>query len=216
MHNPWEQIPLEAYEAHMGLDSVRQLQTLNEVMRGQLATPGVATVMILGVAGGNGLEHVPPGVRRVYGVDVNAMYLEEAARRHPQLEGVLECVQADLREDVDNLPRADLVVANLLVEYVGCARFQQAIRRIGPRLVTSVIQVDMPNGWVSDSPYRHTFDGLSSVHAAVQEKDLVASMREAGYHELAAAEHPLPNGKSLLRLDFARNGKGWARRPAPL
>lgn len=31
--NPWESIHLEDYEKHMSLDSVFQLQTLDEIMR---------------------------------------------------------------------------------------------------------------------------------------------------------------------------------------
>ena len=36
MKNPWEAISLEVYEQHMQLDSVRQLQTLNALMKQQL------------------------------------------------------------------------------------------------------------------------------------------------------------------------------------
>ena len=42
----------------MKLDSVMQLQTLNKMMKTQLSDYDVSTVMILGVAGGNGLEHI--------------------------------------------------------------------------------------------------------------------------------------------------------------
>ena len=37
MANPWEEIPLSDYEKHMKLGSVMQLQTLNEMMKGQFA-----------------------------------------------------------------------------------------------------------------------------------------------------------------------------------
>ena len=36
MQNPWEKIPLKDYEAHMSLESVRQLQAMHEIMRDQL------------------------------------------------------------------------------------------------------------------------------------------------------------------------------------
>lgn len=52
MGNPWEMISLEDYENHMKLDSVRQLQGLNEMMQGQLDAFPASSVMILGVAGG--------------------------------------------------------------------------------------------------------------------------------------------------------------------
>ncbi len=83
MKNPWEEISLEDYENHMRLESVLQLQALNEMMKGQLEDYPASKVMILGVAGGNGLEHIRRDrVEKVYGMDVNAAYLEAAAARH--------------------------------------------------------------------------------------------------------------------------------------
>lgn len=56
MHNPWEEISLSDYENHMKLDSVMQLQAMNERMKEQFDTYPVSSVMILGIAGGNGLN----------------------------------------------------------------------------------------------------------------------------------------------------------------
>ena len=112
MDNPWKTIPLSTYESHMRLSSVLQLQTMNAAMRSQLTAFPASSVMILGVAGGNGLEHIPNGkFQKVYAVDVNPLYLEETARRYP---GVAECVLADLRDAAAPLPEAELVIANLL------------------------------------------------------------------------------------------------------
>ena len=36
MNNPWEEIKLYDYEKHMSLDSVKQLQTMNKMMKEQL------------------------------------------------------------------------------------------------------------------------------------------------------------------------------------
>lgn len=72
------------HESHMSLPSVGQLQAMNEMMRDQLCVDGLSSVMILGVAGGNGLEHIPEGrFEKVYGVDINPDYLKAAARRCP-------------------------------------------------------------------------------------------------------------------------------------
>ncbi len=54
----WQEISLDDYENHMKLDSVMQLQTLDSMMKEQLNDYPVSSVMILGVAGGNGLRHV--------------------------------------------------------------------------------------------------------------------------------------------------------------
>ena len=56
-NNPWETISLSDYENHMSLDSVGQLQTMDSLMKQQFEAYPVHSAMVLGVAGGNGLEH---------------------------------------------------------------------------------------------------------------------------------------------------------------
>lgn len=58
MKNPWEEIPLSDYENHMKLDSVRQLQTMDETMQAQFDAYPVSCIIILGIVGGNALEHI--------------------------------------------------------------------------------------------------------------------------------------------------------------
>ena len=204
MTNPWEEISLDVYESHMALDSVHQLQALNELMQDQLERYPVRTAMILGVAGGNGLEHV----RRekydtVYGVDLNPAYLRAAAARHPALDGVLRLLPLDLTRDAEKLPGAELVIADLLIEYIGYAAFQNVIGYVGPRYVSCVIQINTGQGeWVSDSPYLHAFDGLDAIHCQMEPAALTARMAQIGYREILRACTPLPNGKQLLRLDY--------------
>lgn len=211
MRNPWEEISLEDYENHMGLDSVRQLQALNGIMKGQLNAYPVSKVMILGVAGGNGLEHIRKGqFEKVYGVDINAAYLEAAAARYPQLKGVLECLRVDLTEEPCRLPEADLLIADLLVEYIGYARFQSVVRRVGPRYISCAIQIngEKEDGWVSDSPYLRAFDGLERVHHQMEEGALRQTMLSLGYRPVETLVCGLPNGKRLVRLDFEREACG--------
>ena len=70
MKNPWEEIPLADYENHMKLDSVMQLQAMNEMMKGQFDAYSISSVMILGIAGGNGLEHIQKSkFEKGYGID---------------------------------------------------------------------------------------------------------------------------------------------------
>lgn len=89
MSNPWESIDLSDYESHMSLDGVGQLQALNALMREQLFSREVKSVMILGVAGGNGLEHIKSGdFERVYGVDINPEYLAECENLNDFMRGL--------------------------------------------------------------------------------------------------------------------------------
>lgn len=208
MKNPWEEISLAEYESHMRLDSVRQLQAVNAIMKEQFADFPVDTVMVLGVAGGNGLEHIDRGkYRKAYGVDINREYLAECRKRHSALGDILECIPADLLAEDTILPHAELLAANLLVEYIGYECFQRVVRQVMPAFVSCVIQVNPAEGFVSDSPYTHIFDGLEQVHHEMDGQELAAAMREIGYGLMGTAEHALPNGKKLARLDFRKERK---------
>ena len=205
-YNPWELITLSDYENHMSLDSVKQLQALNSMMKEQFKAYPVDTVMILGAAGGNGLEHIDTGkYRKVYGIDINDEYLKAVPERYSDLSGVLECFRIDLMTETDNLPQAKLVIANLLIEYIGYTAFQNAVRQSEPEYVSCIIQINADEEmWVSDSPYLHAFDGLERVHHQMEEEALKEAMNEIGYLETMKKSEPLPNGKTLLRLDYSR------------
>lgn len=206
MSNPWEDIPLDEYESHMKLDSVKQLQAMNEMMKGQFYAYPVSNVMIFGIAGGNGLEHIKNGkFEKVYGVDINSSYLQEVIRRYPDLDGVLECICIDLLKETDKLPKADMVIANLLIEYIGYECFQKAIEHVNPRFVSCIIQINIEDSWVSDSPYLHVFDGLEQVHHQMEEQALEKAMTEIRYHRIKTLEYLLPNGKKLVQMDFSKN-----------
>lgn len=75
MHHPWEDIELDDYEKHMSLDSVYQLQAMNQMMKEQFYAYPAKSMMLLGIAGGNGLEHIHANsFEHIYGVDINAKY----------------------------------------------------------------------------------------------------------------------------------------------
>lgn len=204
--NPWEEISLLDYEKHMSLDSVKQLQTLNEIMKRQFCAYPANTLMILGVAGGNGLEHINQNsFQKVYGVDVNGEYLRVVSDRYGLLGDILECLQIDLLQEVDKLPKADLLLANLLIEYIGYHAFQKAVKQVNPAYVSCVIQINQEEAeWVSDSPYIHAFDELDAVHHQLDQVGIKQAMTKIGYGQIYMESEPLPNGKALLRLDYRR------------
>lgn len=205
MGNPWEEIDLNDYEKHMGLDSVFQLQAMNQMMKEQFYAYPVQSVMILGIAGGNGLEHINKQIfDKVYGVDVNESYLRVCQDRYPELEGIFEAVHADLTTDTNILPYADLLVANLFIEYVGYECFQKTVTQIKAQYVSCIIQVNTDVSFVSDSPYIRIFDRLDEVHHQMDENALTNAMSEIGYKKEMHEERRLPNGKKLVRIDFRR------------
>lgn len=203
MTNPWEEIDLDDYEKHMSLESVYQLQAMNEMMREQFDAYDAETVMILGIAGGNGLEHINKDeFKSVYGVDINQNYLNECKRRYSALGDVFKPICADLSNDTIWLPCADLLIANLLIEYIGYECFQKVVKRVNPKYVSCIIQINTEASFVSDSPYLHVFDRLDEVHHQMEEDSLTVCMNEVGYNKSFMAEKDLPNGKKLVRIDF--------------
>ncbi|MDE6731846.1 MAG: class I SAM-dependent methyltransferase [Oscillospiraceae bacterium] len=208
MNNPWKSIELSDYENHMGLDNVRQLQALNAMMREQFFSYRVKSVMILGVAGGNGLEHIKIGdFERVYGVDINQEYLAECERRFPSLSGVLETICADLLGDNLTLPHSELLIADLLLEYIGYECFKKVVELVNPKYVSCVIQINTDNSFVSDSPYLHKFDRLDEVHCQIDPKELNKVMLEIGYAQESQTKTDLPNGKKLIKTDYRFNNR---------
>lgn len=206
MNNPWKEIDLADYENHMKLDTVMQLQTMNSMMKNQFEDYPVSTAMVLGIAGGNGLEHVSPDkYETVYGVDINEDYLRVVSERYSDLSGILKCLCIDLINDADKLPHAELVIANLLIEYIGYDAFKNAIAIIDPQYVSCVIQINTDeHQWVSDSPYLHAFDRLDEVHHQMEENALSDAMKEIGYSLVLNSSEKLPNGKALVRLDYKK------------
>lgn len=204
--NPWEEISLETYERHMSLDSVQQLQVMNQIMKSQFEDYPVETAMILGVAGGNGLEHInTKKYKKVYGVDINELYLLETKNRYSKFTDILQCLHLDIATEAGRLPHSELLVANLLIEYIGYDAFIKAISIIKPKYISCVIQINIDEEmWVSDSPYIHAFDGLDDIHCQIDSGILNEKMKEIGYGLILNDTKNLPNGKALVRLDYQR------------
>ena len=204
MSNPWKDISLSDYEKHMSLDSVKQLQSMNRTMKKQFDDYDVSTVMILGIAGGNGLEHIrKEKYQAVYGVDINETYLQAVIDRYKNLNGILKCINIDITKEADKLPETELLIANLLIEYIGYEAFSDAVMRAKPRYVSCVIQINgAGKQWVSDSPYIHSFDGLDSIHHQMDECELTDIMKNIGYRLIKNSADTLPNGKILVRLGY--------------
>lgn len=205
MTNPWEDIDLNSYEKHMSLGNVFQLQALNKMMKEQFYSYPIKSIMILGIAGGNGLEHINKNIiEKVYGVDINKDYLNMSVIRYPELQDIYEPIQSDLTQKTSNLPHADLLIANLFIEYIGYECFQNAVEQISPEYVSAIIQINTDTDFVSNSPYIHVFDRLDDVHHQIEENDLILAMEHISYIKIVTKTENLPNGKKLIRIDFTK------------
>lgn len=152
MKNAWESVLLTDYEAHMQLSEVYQLQTLNTIMKWQINTYNVDSLAILGIAGGNGLEYIKESeIKKVYGIDINNSYLMECKKRFKSLK-CLELIQMDIADSMKQLPNVELVIANLVIEYVGIETLSMQLKKRTPSYFTCVIQKNRNNSFVSKSP----------------------------------------------------------------
>lgn len=121
--NPWSQIPLDEYEAHMAMPSVGQAALLAEVLAEAVLDVAARSVAVLGCAGGNGFERLlGTGVERVVGIDINAGYVERARERFSSSLPGLECLVGDIEHDDFAFAPVDLVFAGLIFEYVDLHR----------------------------------------------------------------------------------------------
>lgn len=206
MTNPWEQVPLSDYEKHMKSGQVYQLQTLNAIMKEQMNHYPVSSLAILGIAGGNGLEHIPASVTKVYGVDVNEAYLSACRQRYPEISEKLKLVHIDLSDQDTTIPNVDLIIANLFIEYIGLSVFQHHSRKTSPAFLSCVIQKNATKTeeFVSDSPYADSFTGIEALHKDINQESLQSSMKEIGYQCCFSNEVELPNEKHFIRLDFQK------------
>jgi SAM-dependent methyltransferase len=144
MPNPWLQIRLEDYEGHMASPEVLQASALGELFAQALAIVQPASVAILGVAGGNGLERIGPGTERVVGIDLNPRFLDVIRERYAHLPGLeLHCV--DLSQQVIEIAPVHMVHAALIFEHAGIGRcLENALSLLLPKGALSVV-VQLPS-----------------------------------------------------------------------
>ncbi len=115
----------------------------------------------------------------------------------------METIRADLTRDAAMLSYADLIVANLFIEYIGYGAFKRIIEQVNPKYISCIIQINTDVSFVSDSPYIHTFERLDEVHHQMEENALTDAMEQIGYKKETRTEKALQNGKKLVRIGFA-------------
>ena len=196
--NPWADIALKDYESHMSSDNVFQLQTLNQIMAEQSLCRKNA-IAILGVAGGNGLEHFREA-DVIYAIDINEEYLMQCRMRFSYFGDKLKLICQDL--NYANLPKCQLLICNLIIEYIGIEMFVSLLKRTDFEVVSCVIQKNKDNHFVSISQSANKLDSLSDYHKDIDEKGLVNSV---GLPVVLKKIYKLPNGKEFIRLDFAKS-----------
>lgn len=203
MDNPWEMVSLSDYEEHMRSSDVYQLQTLNRIIKKQISSHPVKTIAVLGIAGGNGLEYIDTTkIKKVYAIDINSDYLSSCKERYAYLGNCLQLLRLDLASQSAVIPRVDLMIANLFIEYIGIEAFTNHILNSKPTFVSCVIQKSTTDEFVSNSPYTSALTGIAAIHKDIDKDDLIRQFERIHMHLIDYQEIMLPNKKMFLRLDF--------------
>jgi len=206
MPNPWLDVPLADYEGHMESPGVQQLHPLAELFAEALAYRRPASVAVLGIAGGNGLDRVDAAIaNRVVGVDVNPLYLEAVRgryARHCHLE--LHCV--DLAEERVDLAPVELVHAALVFEHAGAGLcLENALSLTSPSGALSVVlqlpAESQPN--IGPSEFA-SVQKLKPHFSLVDPAWLREALAQRGFRLLREERRLPPAGKGLWMGIFGR------------
>ena len=206
MTNPWKNLHISIYEDHMSSKNVKQLQALNRIMKSQIESYNIESIMIWGIAGGNGLEHINHKINNVIGIDINTDYLEYCKKRYEPLKEKLKLYELDITKKNTILPYADLIIANMIIEYIGINNFSKKVKESKPKYVSCVFQKNSHEEFVSKSPHSEDFKEISDLHQDVLKVDLDKSMGNINMLPIKEEKYILTNEKSFLRVDYEKNG----------
>jgi SAM-dependent methyltransferase len=178
---------------------VGQLAALAELFGEALRSCRPESVAILGIAGGNGLEHIDPAVtHRVCGIDINAGYLEAARERFAGLPG-LELHCADLAEHDVPLPPVELVHAALIFEHAGTDRcLENAIDMVAPGGALSVV-LQLPSA-LAEGVGAGSLPSIAALgpHFRLIDPDALRQQIEGrGFRLVRSGRRPLASGKAF-------------------
>jgi hypothetical protein len=199
MSNPWLNIPLSDYEGHMGSAQVQQLDVLSDLFAEALGCCRPASIAVLGIAGGNGLERVDSGTtKRIVGLDINPLYLEEVRRRYAGKFALeLHCV--DLAERLVNLAPVQLVHAALVFEHAGVDLcLENALSLVAPGGAFSVV-LQLPSeseAGVGASAFP-TMQSLKPHFSLIDPGWFKGTLAQRGFGLTHQEQRSLPAGKSL-------------------
>jgi hypothetical protein len=205
--NPWQEIPLADYEAHMNAEAVKQASVLSKLFGEALTLRNPVSVAVLGVAGGNGLERIDGRqTRRVLGVDLNPHYLAAVRERYANMAG-LELHAIDLAEETIQLPPVELVHAALIFEHAGMGQcLENALALIAPEGVLAVV-LQRPGTESQDvgGSGVASITKLAAHFSLIDPNALTRTLADRGLRLTHEKLEPVSGGKQLWMGVFARS-----------
>ena len=202
--NPWLHIPLEDYELHMSHQMVGQSTLLNSLTKKYLDELKPETDIFLGIAGGNGLEHIDHKITKsVYGIDINPDYLDTAFKRYKDQIPSLQLLNLDITRHSESICKADFIWAALILEYTGIDNVLAFCKNNLYKDGHLIVSIQLNNNIPSVSP-----TGIESVKKAgeifsfIEPEELIINTAENGFRLVNKEENILPNGKSIITFHF--------------
>lgn len=208
MTNPWLAVPLSEYEQHMKSADVRQLDALSGLFAEAMRCCRPSSVAVLGIAGGNGLDHIYTAVTvRVVGIDINPLYIEAVKKRYPNLPG-LELYCIDLSDQRVEVEPVQLVHAALIFEHAGVSLcLENAISMVVPGGNLSVVlQLPSESGQAEVASQFPSIEHLKPCFSLISFAWLCESLAGHGFQLLHQTHRALPAGK-CFRLGVFRAPK---------
>jgi hypothetical protein len=206
MSNPWSDIPLADYERHMNSPEVRQLGALSDLFAEAVALRHPASIAVLGVAGGNGLDRIDDKITgRVVGLDVNPRYLDAVRKRYAELPG-LELHRVDLTEETISIEPVQLVHVALVFEHAGVGRaLENAISLVAAGGAFSVVlQLPGEAGQDVGKGGFASIQKLASQFSLIDPAGFRAAMEERNFRLVHETRRALPAGKAFWMGIFLR------------
>jgi hypothetical protein len=202
--NPWLNIPLEEYERHMSHELVGQSTLLNSLTKKYLEIIKPNCAIFLGIAGGNGLEHIDTFfTKSVIGIDINQDYLDTASKRYNDSIASLQLINLDIVQNTERIFEADFIWAALIAEYTGIDKVLEFTKNnisAGGHLILS-IQSNNNKPSVSSTGIE-SVKKAGSIFSAVNPDELLMQSGESGFQLIGKEENRLPNEKSIITFHF--------------
>lgn len=202
--NPWTEIPIADYEQHMSHSSVGQLSLLNTLTKKYLLKIKPATCIFLGIAGGNGLEHIDNDIsKKVIGIDINQEYLDVSFKRYNDSINFLQLLNLDITKNTTKICSADFIWAALVLEYTGidkCLEFSRNNILPGGHFIATI---QSNNNLHTVSPTGiESVKKAGQIFSAIDPGIMLAKAKEMGFTQISSEENQLPNGKTFLTYDL--------------
>ncbi|MEP7354011.1 MAG: methyltransferase domain-containing protein [Acidobacteriota bacterium] len=207
MPNYWISVPLADYEGHMSDANVDQLQPLAELFAEALGGYEPASIAILGIAGGNGLEHVPSRVARIVGVDINADYISVVRERYANLSTLeLHCLDLAHPTATSSVEAVVWVHAALLFEHAGMDVCLKSALSLVQATGTLSVVLQLPATGSTDvaSTGFTSMQLLKDEFALIDPNEFTARVSQAGFKLQRESRRALPGGKAFWLGVFRR------------